>query len=44
MGNILKEPLSAMIYKWNWEEPLKYEEVKEVLQQYVFNGKPSLIG
>lgn len=28
MGNILNEPLSCMIHKWNWNEPLSEEEVK----------------
>ena len=27
MGNILKEPLSVLIYKWNWTEPLTRAEV-----------------
>ena len=27
MGNILKEPISAMLYKWNWLEPLDESEV-----------------
>lgn len=27
MGNVLKEPISCMIYKWNWMEPLQYNEV-----------------
>ena len=27
MGNILKEPLSCMIHKWNWIEPLRKQEV-----------------
>ena len=27
MGNILKEPLSAIIHKWNWTEPLTRSEV-----------------
>ena len=27
MGNILEEPLSCMIHKWNWNEPLSKEEV-----------------
>ena len=28
MGNILKEPLSCMITKWNWNEPLTKAEVR----------------
>ena len=27
MGNILSEPLSCMIHKWNWNEPLSKAEV-----------------
>lgn len=27
MGNILKEPISCMLYEWNWLEPLSREEV-----------------
>ena len=27
MGNILDEPLSALIHKWNWTEPLEHAEV-----------------
>lgn len=42
MGNILKEPLSAMIYKWNWEEPLKYEEVKEYCNNMSLMENPHL--
>lgn len=36
MGNIMKEPLSAMIYKWNWDEPLTKREVKEYCDNMMF--------
>lgn len=36
MGNIMKEPLSAMIYKWNWNEPLTQREVKEYCDNMMF--------
>lgn len=27
MGNVLNEPISCMIFKWNWNEPLEQSEV-----------------
>lgn len=29
MGNVLTEPISCMIHKWNWKEPLRQSEVIE---------------
>lgn len=42
MGNILKEPLSCMIHKWNWIEPLDQREVKEYCNNKAMLENPNL--
>lgn len=42
LGNIMKEPLSAMIYKWNWNEPLTQREVKEYCDNLTLLDNPKL--
>lgn len=42
MGNILEEPISCMIYKWNWMEPLKYNEVNEYCRNMTVLENPNL--
>lgn len=42
MGNVLKEPISCMIYKWNWMEPLKYQEVVKYCNNMTTLENPNL--
>ena len=43
MGNILKEPISCMVYRWNWNEPLSHEEVIEYCNNMKMLENPKLI-
>ena len=42
MGNGLEEPVSCMIYKWNWIEPLKYNEVALYCHNMTMMENPNL--
>jgi len=42
MGNILKEPISCMIYKWNWMEPLRRNEVAEYCSNMTTLENPNI--
>ena len=42
MGNVLKEPISCMLYKWNWIEPLSRAEVIEYCNNMKMLENPKL--
>lgn len=42
MGNILKEPISCMLYKWNWLEPLEYNEVVQYCNNMTMLENPNI--
>ena len=42
MGNVLKEPISCMIYKWNWLEPMQYNEVAAYCRNMTILENPNI--
>lgn len=42
MGNVLEEPISCMIYKWNWLEPLGKNEVEEYCNNMTTIENPNI--